>query len=78
MAKIPPDDCTDLRGLEPPEPLMRIIDTIGSGERGPFTFLLAREPYPLYAILARDGYRYTVRKEERGVVLTVSRPGGAG
>jgi hypothetical protein len=64
----------DLRGLDPPEPLLRILAAIEEAP-GPFEFWLAREPYPLYALLAAAGWGHAVRKEEGTVVLTVTRRG---
>lgn len=49
----------DVRGLEPPEPLERVLDalsTLEAGER--LQVLIGREPHPLYAILQRNGYRH--------------------
>ncbi|HET9578171.1 MAG TPA: DUF2249 domain-containing protein [Usitatibacter sp.] len=63
----------DLRGLDPPEPLMRILDALESGAAEPLVFLLSREPLPLYAVLARAGWRYAVRRDDRGVELTLVR-----
>jgi hypothetical protein len=62
----------DLRGLDPPEPLVRILAAI-EDDAGPREFLLSREPYPLYALLAAAGWRHEVRREESAVLLTVSR-----
>lgn len=49
----------DVRGLEPPEPLERVLDALcelGTDER--LQVLIGREPYPLYAILQRNGYAH--------------------
>jgi len=49
----------DLRGLEPPEPLERTLealDTLAPGSR--LRILVPHEPFPLYAILDRHGYRW--------------------
>ena len=62
----------DLRHLDPPEPLVRILERLEAGP-GPHTFLLEREPYPLYPLLARDRWRHEMRLDERGYVLTVWR-----
>lgn len=62
----------DLRGLDPPEPLVRILAAIEDAS-GPREFLLSREPYPLYALLAASGWRHEVRHEEGAVVLAVRR-----
>ena len=63
----------DLRGLEPPEPLMRVLDAVGEGGEGPWVFLLSREPLPLYALLGAWGCAHAARHDERGVELTVFR-----
>jgi hypothetical protein len=64
---------SDLRGLDPPEPLLRILDSIESGGHGPLVFLLAREPFPLYPMLMAAGWRHGVRRLPDGVELTVFR-----
>lgn len=49
----------DVRDLEPPEPMERVLDALPElveGER--LCMIHRREPYPLYPILRRDGYRY--------------------
>ena len=63
----------DLRGLDPPEPLLRILEAIGEGAQGPHVFLLAREPFPLYPMLLGEGWSRRVRSLERGVELTLFR-----
>jgi hypothetical protein len=63
----------DLRALDPPEPLLRILATVESGDPGPLVFLLAREPHPLYPLLAAAGWRHGVRRLQDGVELTVFR-----
>ena len=65
----------DLRGLDPPEPLVRILAAI-EDVAGPREFWLSREPYPLYALLAAAGWRHEVRREGDAVVLTVRRRSG--
>ncbi|MBV7537532.1 DUF2249 domain-containing protein [Duganella sp. sic0402] len=62
----------DVGGLEPPEPMVRILealDTLGQDER--LRVLIDREPVPLYRILLRNGYQYrtTVQEEQRYEVL---------
>lgn len=49
----------DARGLEPPEPLEKVLDALDRllpGER--LCMLIEREPRPLYRILANNGYAY--------------------
>jgi hypothetical protein len=63
----------DLRGLDPPEPLVRILGIVEGGSPGPHLFLLAREPRPLYALLAAQGWGHAVRHLAEGVELQVFR-----
>jgi uncharacterized protein (DUF2249 family) len=49
----------DVRWLEPPEPMERIIEALssaGAGER--IQMLIHREPFPLYDILQQNGYAW--------------------
>ncbi|SHN06237.1 Uncharacterized conserved protein [Duganella sacchari] len=62
----------DVGGLEPPEPMIRILealDTLGPDER--LRVLIDREPVPLYRILLRNGYQYrtTMQEEQRYEVM---------
>jgi hypothetical protein len=61
----------DLRGLDPPEPLTRILDALAA--EGPLRFLLSREPLPLYPILRLEGRRFRVSTQSEGVELTLER-----
>lgn len=69
----------DVRGLEPPEPLERVLDALGSlpdGRR--LCMLIEREPRPLYRILANNGYRYcTEVLPDYLYEITIWRPDGA-
>ena len=47
----------DVRGLEPPEPLEKVLDALEqlpAGDR--LCMLIEREPRPLYRILANNGF----------------------
>lgn len=62
----------DVGGLEPPEPMVRILealDTISDDER--LRVLIDRDPVPLYRILLRNGYQYrtTLQDDQRYEVL---------
>ncbi|NHZ91680.1 DUF2249 domain-containing protein [Massilia sp. CCM 8733] len=47
----------DVRGLEPPEPLERVLDALDRLPDGDhLCMLIEREPRPLYRILAQNGY----------------------
>jgi uncharacterized protein (DUF2249 family) len=48
----------DVCGLEPPEPLEHVLSALSSLQpRQRLRVLIAREPYPLYHILDRNGYQ---------------------
>ncbi|MDQ1811794.1 DUF2249 domain-containing protein [Massilia sp. CCM 9210] len=50
----------DVRGLEPPEPLERVLDaleTLPASDH--LCMLIEREPRPLYRILAHNGYGHS-------------------
>ena len=49
----------DVRGLEPPEPMVRIVaalDALTAG--GSVRVKIDRQPLPLYRMLERNGYLY--------------------
>ncbi len=49
----------DARELEPPEPMVQVLELLeilAPGHR--ICLLLRREPHPLYAILERNGYAW--------------------
>jgi uncharacterized protein (DUF2249 family) len=49
----------DVRGMEPPEPLALVLETIddfGPGDR--LKLIIDCEPLPLYRILERNGYAH--------------------
>jgi hypothetical protein len=71
-AESPEVPMVDLRGLDPPEPLVRILSSL-EGE-GPLRFLLSRDPLPLYAMLKVEGWRFSVRRRPEGVEITLLRP----
>jgi uncharacterized protein (DUF2249 family) len=49
----------DVCGLEPPEPLERVLDALSALEPGKkLRMLIDREPFPLYRILANNGYQH--------------------
>ena len=53
------DIVVDGRGLEPPEPMEKVLaalEDLQPGQR--LRFLIHRQPYPLYDILRRYRYRY--------------------
>jgi hypothetical protein len=49
----------DLRGLQPPEPIVRILHVLERGAGAPLRVILPHEPVPLYALLRERGYSCT-------------------
>lgn len=53
------DITLDVCGLEPPEPLERVLEAISGLEPGQrLCLLIDREPHPLYLILENNGYAH--------------------
>lgn len=55
----------DVCGLEPPEPMERVLDalsTLKPGQR--LRVVIPREPYPLYSILDRNGYLHETKSRK--------------
>ena len=46
----------DLRGLQPPEPIVRIFDALGRAPDEPLRAILPHEPAPLYGLLRERGF----------------------
>jgi len=69
----------DARGLEPPEPMERVMQTLSLLRSGQaIRLLLHREPYPLYLILAERGYRHDTRMDADGSYVILIGPAGTG
>jgi uncharacterized protein (DUF2249 family) len=50
----------DVRGLEPPEPMERVLDALDRlPDSARLCMLIEREPRPLYRILANNGYAHS-------------------
>jgi uncharacterized protein (DUF2249 family) len=66
----------DARGLDPPEPMERILDALvvlKNGQR--VRFRIHREPFPLYRILQQNGYAWqTTYDAEQGFELLIWEP----
>jgi uncharacterized protein (DUF2249 family) len=64
----------DNRGLEPPEPLVRILSALpGLDEGGELVALMDREPLLLYPELERRGFAWTFEEAPEWFVLTIRR-----
>jgi len=55
----------DVCGLEPPEPMERVLDALSRLQADEqLRMLIDREPRPLYRILDQNGYAYTVTQRD--------------
>jgi uncharacterized protein (DUF2249 family) len=55
----------DVRGLEPPEPMERVLDALARLQPDEqIRMLIDREPRPLYRILDQNDYAYTVNQRD--------------
>ena len=62
----------DVRGLEPPEPLERVLESLSTLKRDQvLRMIIDREPFPLYSMLDLNGYRHTteIRDDYRYEIL---------
>lgn len=65
----------DARGLEPPAPMERVLQTLALLRPGQaIRLLLHREPVPLYPLLAQRGYGHTTHREADGSYVILIRP----
>jgi TusA-related sulfurtransferase len=66
----------DNRGLEPPEPMVRILDAVKDLEDGDqVVALMDREPFLLYPELTRRGLEWDLEQDDENFVLTIRRGG---
>ena len=49
----------DLRGLQPPEPIVRIFEVLERAPREPLRVILPHEPVPLYGLLRERGFSWS-------------------
>ncbi|MDA8128296.1 MAG: DUF2249 domain-containing protein [Betaproteobacteria bacterium] len=64
----------DARGMEPPDPMEKVMEALDELRPGESVrMLLHREPFPLYAILAERGYRHETRMEPDGSYVILIR-----
>jgi len=61
-----PDAPVDLRGLQPPEPIWRILDSLERTPHAGLRVILPHEPTPLYGLLRERGFRWSGRTREEG------------
>jgi TusA-related sulfurtransferase len=62
-----PEIVVDCIGLEPPEPLERVLEAISIAEPDQVVrMLIDREPVPLYRILGANGYAHETQCRDDG------------
>jgi len=67
----------DARGLEPPEPMERVLQALELLRPGQsIRMLLHREPFPLYPILDERGYRRDTTAQPDGSYVILIRQAG--
>ena len=71
-----PEIVVDGRGLEPPEPMERVLAALDEAQPGQqVRFLIHRQPYPLYDILRSHHYAYeTIAGAAGGFEILISPP----
>jgi len=64
----------DLRGLEPPQPIVRIFEALERAPDEPLRVVLPHEPYPLYGLLRERGFDCSgAQRADGGFELTIRR-----
>ena len=56
----------DVRGLPPPEPFLRMMQSLSSAPDRPLRVLVGQEPLTLYAVLQEQGFGHRARPLEDG------------
>ena len=56
---VAPVPALDLRGLQPPEPIVRIFQALERAPREPLRVILPHEPVPLYGLLRERGFSWS-------------------
>ena len=58
----------DVRGMQPPEPIERVLETIGDFKQGDtLRLVIDCTPHPLFRILERNGYGYRTEPGKESV-----------
>jgi uncharacterized protein (DUF2249 family) len=64
----------DLRGLKPPEPIVRIFDALERAPGAPLRAILPHEPQPLYELLRDRGFSCTgAQRADGGFEILIER-----
>ena len=64
----------DLRGLEPPQPIVQIFEALKRAPEQPLKVVLPHEPHPLYGLLREQGFAWSgAARADGGFELTIRR-----
>lgn len=74
----PSEGALDLRGLQPPEPIVRIFKALERSPDAPLRAILPHEPVPLYALLRERGFRCSGETRPDGGFEVLIEKGGEG
>ena len=70
----PDSPALDLRGLQPPEPIVRIFQALERAPGAPLRAILPHEPVPLYALLRERGFAYSgTQRADGGYELLIEK-----
>lgn len=74
---VPTAPALDLRGLEPPQPMVRIFEALERSPDEPLCVVLPHEPAPLYGLLQQRGFEWSgAPRADGGFELTIRRARG--
>jgi len=68
----------ELRGLQPPEPIVRILEALERAPAEPLRAILPHEPQPLYALLHERGFTWSGAPRADGgyeLLIALAEPG---
>jgi hemerythrin superfamily protein len=65
-------EALDLRGLQPPQPIVRIFEELERAPASPLRVVLPHEPHPLYGMLRDQGFEWSgAYRPDGGFELTI-------
>ncbi|WP_348698373.1 DUF2249 domain-containing protein [Duganella fentianensis] len=74
----PSEVVIDVSGLEPPEPMVRVLEALDLlAADGRLRVLIDRQPVPLYQVLQRNGYSHLTSARDDGryeVLIWITAP----
>ncbi|MFC0170486.1 DUF2249 domain-containing protein [Pseudoduganella danionis] len=67
-SEVPNEVQIDVSGLEPPEPMVRVLEALDLlADDGRLRVLIDRQPVPLYQVLQRNGYSHLTTARADGL-----------